>query len=194
MQENTENKDLEFVGEDPGLEEESVQEENPEEKTTRKLKKKHDRKDSEIEELKLKNSELNDRFLRLYSEFDNYRKRTIKEKLELLKNATEEMIKDLLPVVDDFERAIGSFKTDENPESIKEGVLLIYNKLMSLLRAKGLEPIDAMGKEFNTDFHEAITQVPVEDENNKDKVVDVVERGYTLNEKVIRYAKVVVGN
>lgn len=201
MNQDIENNEFENNGEEPEKNKSEIKKEEKNSKTSKKTKKKDSqKKNKEIEELKKKNEELeeqnkeiNDKFLRLYSEFDNYRKRTIKEKLELSKNATKDIILELLPVVDDFERAIEAFKSDDNGESIKEGILLIYNKLMLLLKAKGLEKIDAMGKQFDTDYHEAITQIPVEDEDQKDKVVDVVEQGYTLNDKVIRFAKVVVG-
>jgi len=137
---------------------------------------------------------LNDKFLRLYSEFDNYRKRTQKEKADLYKTAGEDVIKALLPVLDDFERALKAMDENNDPEHVKEGVKLIYNKLLNTLKQKGLEPMeDATGKEFNLEEHEAITRIPAPSEDMKGKVIDQVERGYKLNGKVIRYAKVVVG-
>lgn len=157
-------------------------------------KSKKGKKDKKIEALEEKNKDIHDRFLRLYSEFDNYRKRTSKEKLELFKNASSDLIAELLPILDDFERALQSINEDKNStETLSEGVSLIYNKLKSILKSKGLEEIDALGKEFDTDYHEAITQIPVEEPELKGKVVDVVEKGYMLNDKVLRYAKVVVG-
>lgn len=140
-------------------------------------------------------AELNDRFLRLYSEFDNYRKRTIKERIELSKTASAEIITDLLPVLDDFERAIRAFPDDGtmNP-SLREGILLIYNKFLNILTQKGLVQMKTIGEPFDTDFHEAITNIPAPSPDLKGKVVDEIEKGYLLNGKVIRYAKVVVGS
>ena len=146
------------------------------------------------EELQLKIDDLNDRYLRLYSEFDNYRKRTIKERIELSKTASEEVIRLLLPVVDDFDRAIKSWDLIDPDEAHLEGIKLINNKLQSILTQRGLEEVPAMGLPFNTDFHEAITQIPAPTPELKDKIVDVVEKGYSLNGKVIRFAKVVVGS
>lgn len=141
----------------------------------------------------MKFSEINDKYLRLYSEFDNYRKRTMKEKADLISSANANLLKDLLPILDDFERAIASNEKTEDPAGLKEGFLLIYNKVNSLLKAKGLQPMDSKGEVFDMDKHEAVTNIPVEDEADKGKIVDVLEKGYYLNEKVIRYAKVVVG-
>lgn len=143
--------------------------------------------------LQEKVNEANDKYLRLYSEFDNYRKRTIKERIELSKTASEEVIIDLLPVLDDFERAIRSNEESEDIDAIKDGIKLIYNKFKSTLDKKGLQPIDATGNEFDTDFHEAITQIPAPSDDLKGKVVDEVEKGYQLGEKVIRFSKVVIG-
>lgn len=147
-----------------------------------------------IAELNKKCQDLNDKFLRLYSEFDNYRKRVIKEKAELSKNASEEMITSLLPTLDDFERAISSFDKVDTVEPLKEGTLLIYNKLKNSLLQKGVAETEAMGLPFDTDFHEAIANVPAPTEDLKNKIIDVTQKGYTLNGKVIRFAKVVVGN
>lgn len=138
-------------------------------------------------------AELKDKHLRLFSEFDNYRKRTTKERIELFKTAHSDLIQDLLPVLDDFDRAIKSFDDAKDIDSVKEGVLLIYNKMIGTLDKKGLKCMEAQGKEFDTDYHEAITEIPAPTEDLKSKVVDVVEKGYTLNDKVIRFAKVVVG-
>jgi len=147
-------------------------------------------KDAEkLQELGQKLDEMNDKYLRLFSEFDNFRKRTQKERLELFKTASEDVIVALLPVLDDFERALKS--VDENH---KEGIELIYNKFNNTLQQKGLQCMDSMGNEFDTDFHEAITNIPAPSPDLKGKVVDVIEKGYKLNDKVIRFAKVVVGN
>jgi molecular chaperone GrpE len=155
---------------------------------------KKDKAEKEIEALEEKNQELNDKYLRLYSEFDNYRKRTQKERLELLKNASQDIITELLPVLDDFDRAMKSFSVGQNNEESLKGIELIYNKLLNLLTQKGLEPMNAMGKDFDTDFHEAITNIPAAHESQKGKVVDVIQKGYLLNGKIIRFAKVVVGS
>ncbi len=140
-------------------------------------------------------AEWHDKYTRLYSEFDNYRKRTLKEKIDLLKSASAEVITDLLPVLDDFERAIKAFSdTTGADESLKDGVILIYNKFLNALTQKGLEQMKTIGEPFDTDFHEAITNIPAPTPNMKGKVVDEIEKGYMLNDKVIRYAKVVVGS
>lgn len=140
-----------------------------------------------------KYSELHDKYLRLYSDFDNYRKRVIKEKIEMSKTASEGVITSLLVILDDFERALGAFSvTDEDP--MKEGVVLIYNKFKSLLVQKGLADIEAMGETFDTDLHEAVANMPAPSKDMVNKIIDVTQKGYTLNGKVIRFAKVVVAN
>ncbi len=146
-----------------------------------------------LEEEKAKYAELNDKYLRLFSEFDNHRKRTAKEKLDLMATASENVIKDILPVLDDFERALQNMKKNGN-EADLQGVTLIFNKLKDTLKKKGLEEIEAMNAEFNTDEHEALTMIPAPEEDKKGKVLDVIQKGYKLNGKVIRFARVVVGN
>lgn len=146
-----------------------------------------------LEEAKAKFAELNDTYLRLYSEFDNYRKRTAKEKLELSATASAAVMKDLLPVLDDFERALQNMEKNGN-EADLQGVTLIYNKFKSTLQKRGLEEIVAIDCDFNTDEHEALTMVPAPDESKKGKVIDVIQKGYKLNGTVIRFARVVVGN
>jgi molecular chaperone GrpE len=138
--------------------------------------------------------ELNDKLLRLYSEFDNYRKRTIKEKIEMSKTASEELITDLLPVLDDFDRAFQSFETTDNLEALKEGVQLIFSKFKNILVSKGLQEIPALGEPFSTDYQEAIAYIPAPSDDLKNKVVDELQKGYKLNDKVIRFAKVVIGS
>ena len=168
--------------------------ENDTPKTSAKSKKSAKSKmQKEIDALKEKNNDLNDKYLRLYSEFDNFRKRTAKERLEMQKTASKDLIVDLLPILDDFERAIQSFEEHHLSEEAKKGIELIYNKLLTTMKQKGLEPMEVIGKEFDTDFHEAITEVPVQDNDQKVKVIDVVQKGYLLGDKVLRYAKVVVG-
>ena len=134
-----------------------------------------------------------DKYLRLYAEFENFRRRTAKEKLELISGASGDVIKEIIPVIDDMERAIESNKTSEDVETVKEGFELVYNKLLRTLKSKGLQEMDSKDNEFDTDKHEAITKIPAPSEEQKGKVVDVIEKGYYLNDKVIRYAKVVIG-
>ncbi len=146
-----------------------------------------------IERLEREKKELNDKFLRLYSEYDNYRKRTAKEKIETHKNASISVIKDVLSIADDFERAIENNEKSEDINAIKEGFMLIHNKLASFLKAKGVEEIQAKGEDFDVDKHEAITQVPAPSEEDKGKVIDVVEKGYKMKDSIVRYPKVIVG-
>lgn len=136
---------------------------------------------------------LNDKYLRLYSEFDNYRRRTAKEKLDMMSNAGADIVRDLLPVLDDFDRAIQSTKDATGAEAFSEGMVLIQNKLLRILEQKGLSPMDAKGKEFDTEYHEAITNIPAPAPELKGKVVDVAEKGYFFKNQVLRFAKVVVG-
>ena len=147
----------------------------------------------ELEEANGKIANLEDKYLRQVAEFDNYRKRTIKEKAELIKNGGERAIESILPVLDDFERAISNMAKDENAAEIMTGVELIYNKFVGILKQNGLEKIETEGADFNTDYHEAIAMIPTPDEALKGKVLDCVQTGYTLNDKVIRHAKVAVG-
>ncbi|MCC6702044.1 MAG: nucleotide exchange factor GrpE [Fluviicola sp.] len=137
---------------------------------------------------------LNDKYIRLYSEFDNYRKRTNKEKLELISTASAGVLKDMLSVLDDFERAIANNEQVEDINAVKEGFQLIHHKFKNILEAKGLKQMVAKGEAFDPELHEAIANVPAPSDDLKGKVVDDVERGYFLNDKVVRYAKVVVGN
>lgn len=136
---------------------------------------------------------LNDKFLRQYSEFENYRRRTAKEKLDALRNEGFDIAKDLLPVLDDFDRAIASNENSNDTEALKEGFTLIYNKLKRILESKGLKEMESMEKPFDTEFHDAITNIPAPNEDLKGKVVDVAEKGYFYNDTILRHAKVVVG-
>ena len=147
----------------------------------------------ELNEANEKIATLEDKYLRQVAEFDNYRKRTLKEKAELIKNGGERAIESILPVLDDFERALANMAKDENAQEILTGVELIYNKFMGILKQNGLQKIETEGQEFNTDYHEAIAMVPTPDEALKGKVLDCVQTGYMLNDKVIRHAKVAVG-
>ncbi len=174
--------------------------ENTQKKSSPKKETKKEKETNMIKELENKVAALEetvakdkDDYLRLMAEFDNYRRRTSQEKIELVSMASVETIKGLLPILDDCERALKVLLESNDSDAAKEGTELIYSKLMGYLKSKGLAVIDAFGQTFDTDLHEAVAQFPVEDEENKGKVFDVVQTGYTLNGKVIRFAKVVVG-
>jgi molecular chaperone GrpE len=137
--------------------------------------------------------DLKDKYIRLSAEFDNYRKRTLKEKIELTKFAGEDILKGLLPVVDDFERGLKNLEQAKDIDAIKEGIGLIYSKFKTFLTNKGLKEIESTDCDFNTDYHEAITKIPVEDKTKSGKIIDVVQKGYMLDDKVVRFSKVVVG-
>lgn len=132
-------------------------------------------------------------YMFLMAEFDNFRKRTLKEKSEIIKNASENVLKGLLPIVDDFERGLDAIKESEGAEAVKEGMVLIYNKLVKFLEQNQVKAIDSTGKAFDPEMHEAIAMVPTDDEKLKGKVIDTPTKGYTINDKVLRYAKVAVG-
>ena len=149
-----------------------------------------EKKEATMEE---KYNEVNDKYLRLYAEFENFRRRTNKEKLDTIISANAGVMKELLPVLDDFERAIANNQKTEDVAALKEGFQLIFNKFSNILTAKGLKPMEVNEAPFDSEIHEAIANIPAPDEKLKGKVVDTVEKGYYLNEKVIRYAKVVVG-
>jgi len=159
-----------------------------------KKKSKEDILTEELTEAKEKISEINDKYLRLYSEFDNFRKRTMKEKAELYKTAGEDVIISIISIVDDFERALKATDMSEENKAHREGIELIYNKFNKTLEQKGVKEIEAVGTEFDTDLHEALTKIPAPNADMKGKVIDVIEKGYTMNDKVIRFAKVVVGD
>jgi len=145
------------------------------------------------EKLQAEVQQLNDKYLRLYAEFDNYKRRTQKERVELLQTAGKDVIVSLLPVLDDFDRALKAMESATEVAPVKEGILLVSSKLKNTLAQKGLKDVESINQPFNTDFHEAITNIPAPTEDLKGKVIDEVEKGYTLNENVIRFAKVVVG-
>ena len=196
MSENTQ-QNSELQNEEQVVKEQEVQKE---EKKEKKGFLKKDAKKEKIEELEKKVAELEEKaakdkddYIRLMAEFDNYRRRTSQEKLELVSMASTETIKGLLPVLEDCERALKVLMDSDDSDAAKEGTELIYTKLMSYLKSKGLAVIDAFGQDFDTDLHEAVAQFPVPEEDKKGKVFDVVQTGYTLNGKVIRFAKVVVG-
>lgn len=180
------------------IKEEATNEEVRQEKEEKKSKRgrrsgKTEKYKEEIEELKIQVSEHKDKYLRLFAEFDNFKKRNVKEKLELMKSAAQDTISNLLPVLDDFDRAKKYAEDDASDEVFSEGVLAVYNKLNKTLEAKGLKPMETNGEAFDAELHEAITEIPAPTEEMKGKVIDTVEKGYYLNDKIIRYAKVVVG-
>lgn len=200
MSENTE-KDLEKeIQEEAVAQTAGTKEEVKEEKKKGFGKKENKKEKAKVEELEKKVEELEnkvakdkDDYIRLMAEFDNFRRRTSQEKLELVSVASMDTIKGLLPVLDDCERALEVLRKSDDSDAAKEGTELIYHKLLAYLQSKGLAVIDALGKEFDTDLHEAVAQFPVQEDEKKGKVFDVVQTGYTLNGKVIRFAKVVVG-
>lgn len=154
---------------------------------------KQEQLEEDVKELTIQLQEQKDKFLRLYAEFDNFKKRTAKERLDLIKTAGQDIVIDLLPVLDDFDRAEKSLKESDDVVTAKEGFKLIKEKMFAKLESKGLMAMDAQGKDFDVELHEAITEIPAPNDALKGKVVDVVEKGYTLNQKIIRYAKVVIG-
>ncbi len=202
MSTNLEEKDIKETPEtvEEIVEEAAAQEQATEKKEGKKGFLKKDPKKEKIAQLEAQVTELTEKlakekdgYLRLMAEFDNFRRRTSQEKLELVSMASTDTIKGLLPVLDDCERALNVLKDSSDSEAAKEGTELIYHKLMSYLQGKGLAVIEAAGQPFDTDLHEAVAQFPVQEEEQKGKVFDVVQTGYTLNGKVIRFAKVVVG-
>jgi molecular chaperone GrpE len=138
-------------------------------------------------------AEMNDKYLRLSAEFDNYRKRTMRERAELIKSAGEDILSNILPVLDNFERALTAIKSSNDPDAIKEGILLIYGKFKDFLSQRGIKEIDTLNKPFDSELHDAITKFPVSSKDQQGIVIDVVEKGYYLNDKIIRHSKVVVG-
>ena len=152
-----------------------------------------DKDENELEALRQQVGELKDKYLRLVADFDNFRKRTAKERLDLIQTASKDLITSLLTVLDDSERAEKQMLVTQDIEAIKEGEKLVFNKLRSTLQSKGLKPMETIGKDFNPEYHEAITEIPAPSDDLKGKVLDEVEKGYYLNDKIIRFAKVVVG-
>ena len=191
---NMDPKEKENINEEE-LKEQAVQDENGEE-TTEKEEVALPEEEKLAQELEKANAEIEDqkdKYLRLSAEFDNYRKRTMKEKAELILNGGEKSISSILPIVDDFERALKNMETATDVAAVKEGVELIYNKFMKVLGQNGVKVIETKEQPLNTDYHEAIAVIPAPDEALKGKILDCVQTGYTLNDKVIRHAKVVVG-
>jgi molecular chaperone GrpE len=172
---NQESNSEEIVSEESEGQEEPVEEKDP------------------IEALKEQVNAEKDKYVRLYAEFENFRRRTAKERIELISSATGDLMKEIIPVLDDFDRAIGSNQEATDLEAVKAGFELLHNKLYRLLENKGLKPMDSKGKDFDPEVHEAIAQIPAPSEEEKGKIIDVVEKGYQLNEKILRHPKVVVG-
>jgi len=175
------------------LNEEQVQEEAPQEVETEETEEKEAEEEKKEPTTEEKLAELQDRYLRLSAEYDNFRKRTLKEKIDLQKSANENLLNALLPVADDFDRALQSMDETKEIDAVKEGLNLIYGKFNGFLSQQGIREIESINKAFDTDLHEAITKIPAPSKKLKGKVVDVVQKGYFLNEKVLRFAKVVIG-
>lgn len=146
-----------------------------------------------LDELTEKNEEMKEKYLRLYADFDNYKKRTAKEKLSLLETAGKDVISSILPIVDDFERALKSFETMNNNEAMHEGLELVYQKLLKTLESKGVKAMSTEVAPFDPELHEAITEIPAPDEDAKGKIIDTIEKGYFIHDKILRHAKVIVG-
>ena len=172
-----------------------VEEDTPVDKLKVKDKKQPARHKKTKKEKELENAlkEQDDKYLRLSADFDNYRKRTLKEKIEMTKYAGAEILSQILPVIDDFERAIASMNETQDCDAVRQGVELIYTKFKDYLNQQGVQEIDALHQEFDTDLHEAVTKIPAPNKNLKGKIVDVIEKGYKLNDRIIRYSKVVIG-
>ncbi len=164
-----------------------------EEKTPKKKKSKKPSSKEQIAELEVQLAEQKDKFLRLYAEFENYKKRTLKERLELMKNAGQETLKKILPVLDDFDRAKQSAEDENSAEPFSEGVILVYEKLNSVMKSQGVTVMETNGQDFDPELHAAISEIPAASDEMKGKIIDTVEKGYYLNDKIIRHAKVVVG-
>ena len=192
-----EKKDINKEPAEETVEKEVVAEElQPEPHEKKKKSEKGDKtrhRDEELKALQARMDEVSDKYVRLAAEFDNYRRRTAKERLELISTAGEDVIKGMLPVLDDCERALQVLRESGSDKAAIEGTELIFNKLMTYLKGRGLSVIEAVGKELDTDYHEAVAQFPVQESDKKNRIVDVIQQGYMLNDKVIRFAKVVVG-
>lgn len=162
-------------------------------KSTKSRKSKKSKLESELEEMKIEVAEQKDKFLRLFAEFDNYKKRTIKERFDLMKSAASDTMAALLPVLDNFDRAKKSAEDDKSSEQFSEGVTLVYNQIYTLLEQKGLTQMETNGEVFDPELHEAITEIPAPNDEMKGKVIDTTRKGYLLNDKILRHAQVVVG-
>ncbi len=172
---------------DSSKEKETAETKKPKAKTSRRKSK------EQIQELEIQLAEAKDKHLRLFAEFENFKKRNIKERLELRKTAAQETLQAILPVIDDFDRAKKSADSSDTEEQFSEGVLLVYNKLKTVLDSIGLKEMESNGEAFDPELHEAMTEIPAPDESLKGKIIDTIEKGYLLNDKIIRHARVVVG-
>lgn len=181
--------------EDKNIEQEEIKDENlvQEESNETSNNEENNAPVNEVEQLKASLAEQKDKYLRLFADFDNFKKRTAKERLDLLSTAGKDIILSVLPVLDDFERALQAAENAKDVESVKDGMGLIKNKLSNILEQRGLKPIESIGKDFDVELHEAITEIPAPTEDMKGKVIDEVQKGYSMNDKLIRHAKVVVG-
>jgi molecular chaperone GrpE len=150
--------------------------------------------EGELAKLELELSKANDKYLRLYSDFDNYKKRVNRERIDLIKSAGQDVMTSILPMLDDMERAMKAMNDAKDVNAVKEGIQLVYQKMKSITEGQGLKAMDATGTDFDADLHDAIANVPVKDEKQKGKVIEEIEKGYYLNDKVLRHAKVIVGN
>lgn len=193
MAKKTEKTDKQEEIKDQEIVEEALQQEPEQEEKEQEEAEEEVEEQSREEELEQKLAELQDKYIRLTAEYDNYRKRSLKERMELQELIKEEVFKNILPVIDDLERAMESVRNAKDLVAVKEGMDLIYNKFSAYLGQQGVKEIEALNKSFDTDLHEAVTKIPVESKKKKGKVVDVIEKGYFLKEKVIRFAKVVIG-
>ena len=147
----------------------------------------------QLEEKEIELAELKDKYLRIFAEFDNFKKRTIKEKMDLMRNASRDVLSDIIPVLDDFDRAKQAADDEKSTEQFSEGVTLVYNKIHSVMKSKGVKAMESTGEVFDVELHEAITKIPAPTEEMKGKVIDTIQKGYYLNDTIIRFAKVVVG-
>jgi len=182
-----------MINEERDLLEDSKEQDHQEERLDQEDEQVLEESFSEVELLQNQLVEQKDKFLRLFADFDNYKKRTAKERLDLLNTAGKDIILSIIPVVDDFERAIAVADNAKDANSVKEGMLLIRNKMFNILEQRGLKAMETIGQAFDPEKHEAITEIPAPNEELKGKVIDQVEKGYFMNDKIIRYAKVVVG-
>ena len=190
MAEEKVKKEVEEVNAAVESEQDSVEDKKEEKKED---KKKKDKSEKKIDKLKSELADIKDKHMRLQAEFDNYRKRTLKEKMELVKSGGESVLSNILPVIDDFERALVAFEEMEDDNPLKQGINLIYTKFQEFLKQNGIKEIEAKEQDFDVDLHEAVTKIPAPAKKLKGKVVDVIQKGYLLNEKVIRFSKVVIG-
>lgn len=149
--------------------------------------------EEQLKEKEIEIAELKDKYLRVFAEFDNFKKRTIKEKMDFMRNASRDVLSDMLPVLDDFDRAKQSAEDDKSTEQFSDGVNLVYNKIHSVVKSKGLKEMETTGEVFDPELHEAITKIPAPNEDMKGKIIDTITKGYYLNDTIIRHAKVVVG-